>query len=152
MTFCFQLFQRAIAQSGTALTPWAFQPNPRSEAEAFGRRLGLSWSSTQNLIDQLRAQPFQRLVDAQGGWLDLPVPRGMTSMEFVPCVEPAGVPETRFLTAHPETLMRQGNFLQIPAIIGYTSVRWTSAGRACEGEITNILLFRLKACSWDAKT
>lgn len=125
MTFCFQLFQRAISQSGTALVPWGFQPNPRGEAEALGRRLGLSWTTTQNLVDQIRNIPFQRLVDAQGGWLDLPVPRGLTSMEWVPCIEPAGVPETRFLTAHPETLMRQGNFLQLPAIIGYTSVRKT---------------------------
>lgn len=125
MTRCFQLFQRAIAQSGTALVPWGFQPNPLREAEIFARRMGItSWTSTQNLVDQLRARPFQQVVDAQGGWLDLPVPRGFSSFEFVPCVEPVGAPEQRFLTADPATLMRTGNFLQIPAIIGYTSVRW----------------------------
>lgn len=123
MTIFLQLFQRAIAQSGTALTPWAFQYNPRAQAEMVGRKLGITWTTTQNLVDQLRARPFQQLVDAQGGWLDLPVPRGHTSFEFVPNVEPAGVPEARFLTDHPATLMRQGNFLQMPAIIGYTNVR-----------------------------
>lgn len=150
MTFCFQLFQRAISQSGTALVPWAFQPNPRGEAEALGRRLGLSWTTTQNLVDQIRNIPFQRLVDAQGGWLDLPVPRGLTSMEWVPCVEPAGVPETRFLTAHPETLMRQGNFLQLPAIIGYTSVR--KSFLHFESFFKKISPCRSKACSCDVKT
>lgn len=126
MTFCFQLFQRAIAQSGTALVPWGFQPNPRGQAEALGRTLGLSWSSMQNLVDQLRNVHFQRLVDSQAGWTSLPVPRGFTSMDWVPCVEAAGAPEARFLTADPTTLMRSGNFLQIPAIIGYTDVRFST--------------------------
>ncbi|CRK86762.1 CLUMA_CG000594, isoform A [Clunio marinus] len=114
------LFQRAISQSGTALNPWAFQPNPRAQAENLGRKLGISWSSTQNLVDQLRARPFQQLVDAQSGWLDLEVPRGLTSFEWAPNVEPANSLEPRFLTNDPETLMRSGNFLQLPAIIGYT--------------------------------
>jgi hypothetical protein len=62
------------------------------------------------------------IIDNQGGWTDLEVPRGFSPMEFVPCVEPANVPEARFLTADPVTLMRSGNFLQMPAIIGYTDV------------------------------
>lgn len=88
-----------------------------------GRQLGLSWSSTQNLVDQLRAMPFQRLIDAQRGWTDLEVPRGFSPFDWVPCVEAANAPEPRFLTNDPVTLMRSGNFLQIPAIIGYTDVR-----------------------------
>lgn len=88
-----------------------------------GRQLGLSWSSTQNLVDQLRAMPFQRLIDVQRGWTDLEVPRGFSPFDWVPCVEAANAPEQRFLTNDPVTLMRAGNFLQIPAIIGYTDVR-----------------------------
>ena len=122
MTRCFQLFQRAIAQSGTALSPWAFQPDPRTQAEGYARRLGITWTSTQNMVDQLRNVPMQAAIDAQGGWLDLEVPRGFTSMEFVPCVEPVGAPEYRFLTADPVTLMRSGNFLQMPAMMGFVDV------------------------------
>lgn len=103
--------------------PWGFQPNPRAEAENLGRQLGLTFTSTQNLVDQLRNVPMQRLVDLQRGWLDLTVPRGFSSMDWVPCVEPAGVPEARLLTADPVTLMRNGQFMQIPAIIGYMDVR-----------------------------
>lgn len=123
LIFYFQLFQRAIAQSGTALVPWGFQPNPRAQAERLGRHFGLTWSSTQNLVDQLRNRHFWDFVQAGRGWLELEVPRGFSSMDFVPCVEPPTSPETRFLTADPATLMRSGNFLQIPAIIGYTDVR-----------------------------
>lgn len=118
----FQLFHRAIAQSGTALTPWAFQPDPRSIAEKLGRQLGIGWTTTQQLVDQIRARPFQQLVDAQSGWLSLEVPRGFGPFDWVPCVEAPGSPETRFLTDDPETLMRRGQFLQLPAIIGFTDV------------------------------
>jgi hypothetical protein len=67
--------------------------------------------------------PFQRMIDAQRGWTDLEVPRGFSSFDWVPCVEAVNVPEPRFLTNDPATLMRSGNFLQIPAIIGYMDVR-----------------------------
>lgn len=91
--------------------------------EMLGRQLGMNWSSMQNLIDQLRATPMQRIVDQQRGWAALDVPRGFYSFDWAPCVEVAGSPETRFLTDDPVTLMRRGDFLQMPSIIGYTSVR-----------------------------
>lgn len=118
-----QLFQRVIAQSGTALVPWGFQWHPRFQAEQLARVLGINFSSMQNLVDQLRNVPFQRLVDVQRGWTELTVPRGFSAMDWVPCIESWDSPEARFLTADPATLMRSGNFLQIPAIIGYTDVR-----------------------------
>lgn len=76
----------------------------------------------QQLVDQLRNVPFQRLVDSQSGWTDLPVPRGFTSMDWVPCVEAVGSPEVRFLTDTPRALMQRGQFLQVPSIMGYVDV------------------------------
>lgn len=123
MTSCLlQLFHRAIIQSGTALSPWAYQPDPRTQAENLGRSLGISWSSTQNLIDQMRAMPFQRIVDQQRGWTELDVPRGFYSFDWAPCLEPANSPEARFLTDTPWNLMNTGNFLRMPFIMGYTDV------------------------------
>lgn len=43
------LFQRAISQSGTALVPWAFQPNPRDAAVQLARSLQISFTTNQNL-------------------------------------------------------------------------------------------------------
>jgi hypothetical protein len=87
-----------------------------------GRQLGLNWSSMQNLVDQLRNVPFKTITDIQRGWAALDVPRGFYSFDWAPCVEVAGAPETRFLTDDPATLMRRGQFLQIPSIMGYTNV------------------------------
>lgn len=90
--------------------------------EMLGRQLSLTWSSMQNLIDQLRNVNFQVITEIQRGWTALDVPRGFSSFDWAPCVEVAGSPETRFLTDDPVTLMRRGQFLQIPAIIGYVDV------------------------------
>jgi bile salt-stimulated lipase len=109
-------------QSGVAINPWAFQPNPLAEATKIAERLGVWWSSTQDLINQLRNVPFQRFVDAQSGWGDLPVPRGYTPFEFVPNVEPVNSPEPRFLTDTPTNLMNRGQILTLPMIVGYMSV------------------------------
>lgn len=43
------LFQRAISQSGTALVPWGFQPNPLDAAIQLARSLQISFTSNQNL-------------------------------------------------------------------------------------------------------
>lgn len=81
-----------------------------------------SWTSTANLVAQLRNVPFQRLVDAQRGWTALDVPRGFYTFDWAPCAEPANSPETRFLTDTPWNLMNTGNFLRMPFIVGYTDV------------------------------
>ncbi len=109
-------------QSGSAINPWGFQPDPLKEAVKLGQRLGLVWSSNQDLVNQLRAIPPMTVVNNQGGWFDLPPPRGYTAFEWVPNVEPVNSPETRFLTADPVTLMNRGQVLQMPFIMGFTSV------------------------------
>lgn len=109
-------------QSGTVLVPWAFQPDPRGQAVLLAQQLGITHTSTQNLIDQLRNVPFQSLTSLQRGWLDRTVPRGFYPMDWVPCAEPPGVPLPRVITDNPVTLMRSGYFMQIPTMIGYMDV------------------------------
>lgn len=116
------LYHRAIMQSGSAINPWAFQPNPLREATILAQKLGLVWSNNQDLINQLRNVPAATIVDNQQGWLSLPVPRGLTSFDWVPNVEPPNSPEYRFLTADPVTLMNRGDILHMPFIMGYTSI------------------------------
>ena len=43
------LFQRAISQSGTALVPWGFQPDPREAAVQLARSLQITFTTNQNL-------------------------------------------------------------------------------------------------------
>jgi carboxylesterase type B len=110
-------------QSGTANVPWAFQPNPLSQAAALGQSLGLSWSGNQDLINQLRSLPFDTIMRQQGGLMTMEVPRGFQSFAWVPNVEPPNSPEYRFLVDTPVNLMNRGDIMSVPFIIGYTSVR-----------------------------
>lgn len=109
-------------QSGTANCPWAFQPNPLSEAVALGQRLGIFWSSTQDLVTQLRNLPMETIMMQQQGLMDMTVPRGFQTFAWVPSVEPVNSPETRFLIDTPVNLMNRGQILTMPMIVGYTDV------------------------------
>lgn len=115
------LFHKVISQSGTVLSPWAFQPNPRSVAEDLGRELGLTFTSTENLVNQLRNVPARDLVIHTPGWLDLPIPRGLSSMPFVPCIDAPDSTEARFMPRHPRDIMNSGDFIDVPFLAGFTS-------------------------------
>jgi carboxylesterase type B len=116
------LFHRMISQSGTALTPWAFHPNPRLQADILAKKLNITYTTTQDLVQQLRQVNPHRFIEVQSGWLDLAIPRGMSAFDFVPCLEPANSPEDVFISDTPENILRRGDIMRIPMIIGYTSV------------------------------
>lgn len=113
-------------QSGTANVPWAFQPDPAEAANSVGRRLGLSWTSSQDLINQLRSLSWTTLMSAQQGIMDMVAPRGFRPFPFVPNVEPTNSPETRFLTDTPVNIMARGQVINVPMIIGFNSVSLSS--------------------------
>lgn len=65
------LFHKAISQSGSALSPWAYQYNPRDAAYQLARDLGLpDTMSTTDLVAALRQIPAMALVDATPGSMD----------------------------------------------------------------------------------
>lgn len=123
LKFFRQLFKQVIAQSGSPLIPWGYQPNPRSEVEKLGHKLGLKWTTSQGLVDQLRMMHADDLTALQQGWNELETPRGHLPFQFCPCIEPPDSPEPRFLSQDPNKIYRSGNFTAIPAIMGSTSVR-----------------------------
>lgn len=116
------LFARAISQSGTALSPWAFQTNPREVAFDVGRRLGLSATTTVELVAQLRGiedlSQFSKVTD---GLADFALPRGQSSFQFAPCIETIDSTEPRFLAEHPLAIMQKGTFNEVPYIVGANS-------------------------------
>ena len=64
-------FHKAIAQSGSALSPWAYQYNPREVAYQLARDLGLpDTMSTAELVAALRIIPAMAIVEATPGSMD----------------------------------------------------------------------------------
>lgn len=115
------LFHKVISQSGVAINPWAFQHDPRSVALDLANRLGIPFTNTENLVNQLRNVPVSDLVNNTPGLLAMEVPRGMWPISYVPCIDAPDSQESIFLPRHPIAIMESGDFMDVPLVIGYTS-------------------------------
>lgn len=116
------LFHKAITQSGAAIASWSLQKNPLTMAQGLAAQLGLTFSSTENLVAQLRNIPAAQLVDQQPDMFDIPIARGISqTLTYVPSIDAADYTGDRFLPRHPREIMEAREFMDIPLIIGYCS-------------------------------
>lgn len=116
------LFHQAILQSGAAFMTCLFQDDPRSSAEKLGKKLGLEFNNTKELMEQLRQVDYQRIVDAETPLFDMQVPWALRSFDFVPSVEPKDSKEEKFYSKTPLEIMNSGKFSQMPMMIGSPNV------------------------------
>lgn len=114
------LFQQAIMQSGSAVTPFALQTNPRKYAEMLGDKLRIDYNSSEDLIRQLRAKSVGDILSAERSVFEMDQPLGLRPFDYVVVVEPENSEELRFLTEAPEKLLKEGKFDRIPLMIGTT--------------------------------
>lgn len=110
------LFHRAIAQSSTVLSPYAFQPNPRDMAFEFAENAGVSTVTSEALVDELRELTFAQIV--ANGPATRP-PSGLRPYDFVPSIEGEDFVEPRFLTLNPFDILRSGDYNHVPLIMGF---------------------------------
>jgi len=116
------LFHRAIAQSGTALCPWASEDPAVARTKAFrlGETLGCKTSDSKELVEFLMKVPAQQLTE----WTEKvfteeekhPIP-----LFFHPVIEPEKQNDEVFLPDRPIDLIRNGKFHKVPLIIGVNS-------------------------------
>ncbi|XP_071235274.1 neuroligin-2-like isoform X2 [Salvelinus alpinus] len=99
------LFQRAIAQSGSAISSWSVNYQPLKYTKILARRVGCSHSETAELVDCLRKKNFRELVDQD-------IQPARYHIAFGPVVDGDVVPDD------PEILMQQGEFLNYDILIG----------------------------------
>ncbi|XP_069678273.1 esterase FE4-like [Periplaneta americana] len=107
------LFQRAVAQSGSALNPWAFQSASKSVDTAFrvGTFLGTNTTDKDELLRYLKSLPLERL------W------RVVTShdFKFQPTSEINITSDEVFLPDKPINMINAGNFNKVPYVTGVAS-------------------------------
>ncbi|KAJ6635104.1 Bile salt-activated lipase [Pseudolycoriella hygida] len=114
------LFQKAISQSGSALNPWAYQTHPERTAHQLAKDLNITFTDNADLIRQLRLARPSDMNRASPGMMSFPIPRGLSSIPFVPCRDPENTdPEDAFLPGEPIDLMNAGNFHDVPYITGF---------------------------------
>uniref|UniRef100_A0AAR2IWX1 Neuroligin 2b n=1 Tax=Pygocentrus nattereri TaxID=42514 RepID=A0AAR2IWX1_PYGNA len=99
------LFQRAIAQSGSAISSWSVNYRPLDYTKILAKKVGCSYSDTADLVDCLRRKSFRELVDQD-------IQPARYHIAFGPVVDGDVVPDD------PEILMQQGEFLNYDILLG----------------------------------
>ncbi|KAJ4438845.1 hypothetical protein ANN_14798, partial [Periplaneta americana] len=116
------LFARVIAQSGSVLNPWAFEPPSvlRKKAFRFGKVFGCETDDSKELLEFLKTLSPEQLVEG--------IPKAMTEEElnlgavfFKPTLEHPTEHEEAFITEDPFELLSQGKFYNVPFIVGINS-------------------------------
>lgn len=88
------MFQRAIAQSGSAISSWSVNYRPLTYTKILAKKVGCSYSDTAELVDCLRRKSFRELVDQD-------IQPARYHIAFGPVVDGDVVPDD------PEILMQQ---------------------------------------------
>uniref|UniRef100_A0A4W4G7P9 Carboxylesterase type B domain-containing protein n=1 Tax=Electrophorus electricus TaxID=8005 RepID=A0A4W4G7P9_ELEEL len=99
------LFQRAIAQSGSAISSWSVNYRPLMYTKILAKKVGCSYGDTADLVDCLRRKSFRELVDQD-------IQPARYHIAFGPVVDGDVVPDD------PEILMQQGEFLNYDILLG----------------------------------
>lgn len=113
------LLSGAIAQSGSAVVPWAMDHTPLEAAHRFASILLCPTSTNTLMVDCFRRVPWRNIIDTQGflsaaGFGNLTLPTGGVA----PVVEP-DLPGA-FITKSPAELIESGEADKMPIIIGTT--------------------------------
>lgn len=88
------LFQRAIAQSGSAISSWSVNYHPLMYTEILAKKVGCSSRDTADMVSCLRRKSFRELVDQD-------IQPARYHIAFGPVVDGDVVPDD------PEMLMQQ---------------------------------------------
>ncbi|CAG9768474.1 unnamed protein product [Ceutorhynchus assimilis] len=105
------LFRAAIVESGCALNPWTIDSNPKKTAYLFADGIpnGNYGNDTQALKDFLKIQTVE----------DIVIANTKLKVLFGPTLEIDS--EDAFITDSPYVLLENGDFNQVPIVIGVTS-------------------------------
>ncbi|PSN44744.1 Venom carboxylesterase-6 [Blattella germanica] len=118
------LFHRAISQSGSALSPWAYTRTARKVAFQLGVLLGKNTSEDAVLLDFLRGVSPEKIAEAAMG--DLVPQEERDPLGYGPKFAPTKEEvyedgEEVFLPGEPRELILEGKFEQVPHLIGTTT-------------------------------
>ncbi|XP_073429029.1 neuroligin-2 isoform X1 [Dendrobates tinctorius] len=99
------LFQKAIAQSGTAISSWSVNYEPLKYTRLLAAKVGCDYTDNAEMVSCLRRKPHRDLVDQD-------IQPARYHIAFGPVVDGDVVPDD------PEILMEQGEFLNYDILMG----------------------------------
>lgn len=114
------LFNKAIAQSGNAFSPWSYVQNPVEQGFNLGKFLGFQGNDPEELVAFLKEIPAEDIVTAVYNIqqnLKKQCPGKFPNLPFIPSVEI--IKEDAFLPDLPENLLSQAE--PIPFLTGFNN-------------------------------
>lgn len=119
------LFHKAIAQSGSALNPWAIARNPKERGFLLGQALGCYTNDTDELLSYLRKASPQKIVNAASQTITQEDVKRSIGLPFVPSIEnwtgEDASDEEPLISEDPITIMKRGKYNNVPLITGFNS-------------------------------
>ncbi|XP_043928389.1 neuroligin-4, X-linked isoform X2 [Protopterus annectens] len=99
------LFQKAIIQSGTALSSWAVNYQPAKYARVLAEKVGCDVIDTGELVECLRSKNYKELIEQN-------ITPARYHIAFGPVIDGDVIPDD------PQILMEQGEFLNYDIMLG----------------------------------
>lgn len=114
------LFNKAIMQSGSSMSPWSLQFEPLKSASLLAKQLGYDTNDPYEIYKIFMNKTATELLKAR-------VPRAegdivLSENIFVPCIEKDLSGVEPFLTDSPYNLILKDSFQKVPIIAGFNSV------------------------------
>ncbi|CAH2267346.1 jg27529 [Pararge aegeria aegeria] len=134
------MFQKAIMQSGSAISPWSLQFEPIKTAKLLANQMGYNLDDPYKLYELFKNKSITELLSTR-------VPRNygdvvLSENIFVPCIE-KNIPEAdKFMPDSPYNLITKGTYNKVPVIIGHNNAEgYMFVGKENDTTIRNFNIF-----------
>ncbi|CAH2107813.1 unnamed protein product [Euphydryas editha] len=115
------LFHKAISQSGTFLSDWAFQTNAKERAYKVGKYLGKDTNDPYELLKFLQSVPSNKLISISSKVITKDEKHREAPLIFTPVVEKKFSNSEAFLAENPVDILISGRFHDVPLMAGYNT-------------------------------
>nr|AQY62760.1 carboxylesterase [Pieris rapae] len=113
------LFNRAIMQSGSAISPWSMQLEPIKTAFKLAEQMGYKPKDVYEVLQIFKKKTIVELLGTR-----VPRREGDTILSeniFVPCIEEVINGMEQMITDSPYNIIRNGSFNKVPIMMGFNS-------------------------------
>lgn len=115
------LFHKAIAQSGSFFNEWCISSNNIPRAFRLGKFLGCETNDIAELTKYFRGLPKDNFAKITMGALTEDEKFRGLPIYFTPTVEKEFVGQESFLSKLPTDFLKEGNFANVPLLLGYNN-------------------------------
>eukprot|EP00095_Tigriopus_kingsejongensis_P005622 maker-scaffold335_size202896-snap-gene-1.19 protein:Tk05622 transcript:maker-scaffold335_size202896-snap-gene-1.19-mRNA-1 annotation:"hypothetical protein DAPPUDRAFT_240263" len=114
-----KLFSQGIGQSGSAISPWAFDRDPNFHAKNIAAKMDCDNEDHSQIVACLRTKSAQEIMSKHREYVSEERARG--SLGFggtIPCAQTKGLDKFYIQGQNPHAILTSGNYTQVPILFG----------------------------------